>query len=197
MATVKALGDAAALGQVVFFRSAVAMVPLVIFLWLRNEFPVGLATRRPLAHLKRCVLGGAAMFTSFAALAYLPIAEATMLAYLSPVIVVALAATLLADHAIVKPFRLPLDQHIADVENHCAHICHTATFTRTIGWWNRHMHQVDDKILGPLLGHDPLIKDEINNHIFGVSNKAGGKHILNGERGPYEERYDRSREPPP
>ncbi|MEM6847516.1 MAG: DMT family transporter [Pseudomonadota bacterium] len=97
MATVKALGDAAALGQVVFFRSAVAMVPLVIFLWLRNEFPVGLATRRPFAHLKRCVLGGAAMFTSFAALAYLPIAEATMLAYLSPVIVVALAATLLAE----------------------------------------------------------------------------------------------------
>ena len=97
MATVKAIGDAAALGQIVFFRSAVAMVPLIIFLWLRREFPEGLATRRPFGHLKRCALGGGAMFTSFAALSFLPIAEATMLAYLSPVMVVALAATILGE----------------------------------------------------------------------------------------------------
>ncbi|MEM7693096.1 MAG: DMT family transporter [Pseudomonadota bacterium] len=97
MATVKAIGDAAPLGQIVFFRSAVAMVPLVVFLWLRNEFPAGLFTRRPFGHLTRCALGGAAMFTSFATLAFLPIAEATMLAYLSPVMVVALAATVLSE----------------------------------------------------------------------------------------------------
>ncbi|MEM8551851.1 MAG: DMT family transporter [Pseudomonadota bacterium] len=102
MATVKALEDGAALGQVVFFRSAVAMVPLLIFLWLRNEFPAGLATRRPLGHLKRCVFGATAMFTSFAALAFLPIAEAAMLTYLSPVMVVALAAVLLGEHVTAR-----------------------------------------------------------------------------------------------
>lgn len=96
-AAIKAIGDAVPLGQVVFFRSAVAMIPLIIFLWLRNEFPKGLATRRPLGHLARCLLGGAAMFTSFATLRLLPIAEATMLSYLSPVITVALAALLLSE----------------------------------------------------------------------------------------------------
>ena len=35
-ALVKAIGDNASLGQIVFFRSAVAMLPLVIFLWLRG-----------------------------------------------------------------------------------------------------------------------------------------------------------------
>ncbi|MEO1091344.1 MAG: DMT family transporter [Pseudomonadota bacterium] len=99
IASIKAIGDGAALGQVVFFRSAVAVVPLVLFLWWRAEFPAGLATRRPWGHLRRCVLGGAAMFTSFASLRFLPIAEATMLAYLSPVMVVALAATLLGERA--------------------------------------------------------------------------------------------------
>jgi len=96
-AVIKAVGDGAALGQIVFFRSAVAMAPLVIFLWLRDEFPNGLATRRPLGHLARCALGGAAMFTSFATLRVLPIAEATMLSYLAPVMVVALATLTLGE----------------------------------------------------------------------------------------------------
>lgn len=96
-ASIKAIGDAVPLGQVVFFRSAVAMVPLVIFLWLRQEFPQGLTTKHPLGHLGRCLLGGAAMFTSFATLRLLPIAEATMLSYLSPVMTVALAALLLSE----------------------------------------------------------------------------------------------------
>ncbi|MGD1881832.1 MAG: DMT family transporter [Paracoccaceae bacterium] len=42
-------------------------------------------------------MGGAAMFTSFATLRLLPIAEATMLSYLSPVMTVALAALLLSE----------------------------------------------------------------------------------------------------
>ncbi|SPJ26105.1 hypothetical protein [Palleronia abyssalis] len=47
-AFVKALGDAVPLGQVVFFRSAVALLPLVAFLWWRGDWPRGLATRHPL-----------------------------------------------------------------------------------------------------------------------------------------------------
>ena len=94
---VKAVGDAAPLGQIVFFRSAVALIPLVIFLRLRGEFPAGLRTRRPFGHIARCLLGGAAMFTSFATLRLLPVAEATMLGYLSPVMQVALAAVLLRE----------------------------------------------------------------------------------------------------
>ena len=88
---VKALGGSVPLGQVVFFRSAVALVPLVLFLWWRGEWPRGLATARPLGHVGRCLMGATAMFTSFAAIRLLPLAEATMLSYLTPVMLVLLA----------------------------------------------------------------------------------------------------------
>lgn len=81
---VKVVADEVPVGQIVFFRSAFALIPLVIFLWLRSEFPKGLATRRPLGHLLRSSIGAAAMFCSFASIARLPLAEATLLSYLSP-----------------------------------------------------------------------------------------------------------------
>ena len=76
---VKALGDTVPLGQVVFFRSAVAMLPLVAYLWWRGDWPRGLRTSRPMGHIGRCLMGAAAMFTSFATIRLLPLAEATML----------------------------------------------------------------------------------------------------------------------
>ena len=36
---VKAVSEAAPLGQIVFFRSFFALLPLVIFLMIRHEFP--------------------------------------------------------------------------------------------------------------------------------------------------------------
>lgn len=83
-ACIKALGAAVPLGQVVFFRSAFALIPLVAFLWWTGAFPKGLATTRPLGHVLRCLMGAAAMFTSFATIRLLPLAEATMLSYLAP-----------------------------------------------------------------------------------------------------------------
>ena len=84
---IKALGAAVPLGQVVFFRSAVALVPLIGFLWWCGDFPGGLRTGRPFGHIARCLMGALAMFTSFATIRLLPLAEATMLSYLAPVIV--------------------------------------------------------------------------------------------------------------
>nr|WP_300312373.1 DMT family transporter [Halomonas sp.] len=83
---VKLLSDTVPLGQIVFFRSLFALIPIVAFLAWRKEFPAGLATRRPLGHVLRSGLGAAAMFASFAAVARLPVAETTLLAQLSPVI---------------------------------------------------------------------------------------------------------------
>ncbi|SFH61351.1 DMT family transporter [Modicisalibacter xianhensis] len=85
MVCVKAVSTEVPLGQTVFFRSAFALLPIVIFMAWRREFPRALATRRPLGHLVRSGLGAAAMFASFAAVARLPVAEATLLAQLSPV----------------------------------------------------------------------------------------------------------------
>lgn len=85
MVCVKAVSTTAPLGQTVFFRSAFALLPIVLFLAWRREFPTGLATRRLGGHLLRSVLGAAAMFASFAALALLPVAEAALLVQLTPV----------------------------------------------------------------------------------------------------------------
>lgn len=82
---VKVLSNDIPIGEIVFFRSAFALFPLVIFLWLRNEFPNALKTNRPVDHLLRSFFGAAAMFASFASIARLPLAEATLLGYLAPV----------------------------------------------------------------------------------------------------------------
>lgn len=98
---IKAVSADIPVGQIVFFRSAFALIPLVIFLWLRAEFPHGLATRRPLGHLLRSSLGAAAMFASFASIARLPLAEATLLTYLSPTFTSVAGVLLLSEKATV------------------------------------------------------------------------------------------------
>ncbi len=82
---IKAVSDEVPVGQSIFFRSLFALFPIVIFLMVRREFPKALATRRPLGHLLRSGLGAAAMFFSFSAVAFLPVAEATLLIQLAPV----------------------------------------------------------------------------------------------------------------
>ncbi|MGY6633729.1 MAG: DMT family transporter [Alkalilacustris sp.] len=94
---IKAVSEAVPLGQIVFFRSFVALLPLVIFLWWRAEFPSGLRTRRPGGHAVRALVGAAAMFTSFAALARLGVAEATLLGYLAPLFLTLLAVAILGE----------------------------------------------------------------------------------------------------
>ena len=94
---VKWLADTVPLGQVVFYRSAFALIPLVIYLVATGDFPRGLATRRPMAHVLRCALGCAAMFASFASLRYLPLAHASVIGYLAPILAVLLARALLGE----------------------------------------------------------------------------------------------------
>ncbi|WP_246232487.1 DMT family transporter [Aurantimonas aggregata] len=94
---IKALSGSVPLGQMVFFRSAVALLPLVLFLWWSGDFPRGLATRRPLGHVARSLLGACAMFTAFATISLLPLAEATLLSYLAPVMLALLGWALLGE----------------------------------------------------------------------------------------------------
>lgn len=101
---VKAVSGDVPLGQIVFFRSFVAMLPLVIFLWWRAEFPAGLRTRRPWGHVLRSGMGAAAMFTSFAAIARLGVAEAVLLGYLAPLFLTLLAVVILGER--LTPTRL-------------------------------------------------------------------------------------------
>ena len=97
VALIKYLVDLVPLGQLVFFRSAFALIPLIIFMVWQNNFPSALKTTNPKGHLIRCVFGTLAMFAAFATLRFLPIAEATSLTYLSPIILVILATLILKE----------------------------------------------------------------------------------------------------
>ncbi len=100
---IKFLAEAVPVGQVVFFRSAVALVPLVLFLMWTKDFPSGLRSKRPMGHVMRCLMGCAAMFASFASLKYLPLAHASILGYLAPMLAVVLARFILGEN--VSPIR--------------------------------------------------------------------------------------------
>ena len=94
---VKAVSEEVPLGEIVFFRSFFALIPLIVFLWVRGEFPQGLATKRPVEHLLRSIFGAVSLFLSFAALARLNVAEAVLIAQLSPMLMAIAAVILLAE----------------------------------------------------------------------------------------------------
>jgi drug/metabolite transporter (DMT)-like permease len=94
---IRAAGQKFPLGEVVFFRSAFAIVPVVIYYAWRNELHSVVATRRPFGHMGRGVQGICAMFVNFAALARLPLMDATAISFASPLMTVALAALILKE----------------------------------------------------------------------------------------------------
>ena len=87
----------APIGQIVFYRSAFALPPIVAYLMWRRQFPSALKTRQPVGHLKRNLYGGAAMVLSFISLAYLPLALATALSFLAPLFAVPAAMLFLRE----------------------------------------------------------------------------------------------------
>lgn len=90
-------------GQLVFFRSLFALVPIVIMLGLRGELIDGFKTKRPLAHIGRGVIGVTGMFLIFFALTRLPLPEATTISYATPMFVVVFSALFL--HEKIRFFR--------------------------------------------------------------------------------------------
>lgn len=94
---VKAVSDDIPLGEIVFFRSAFAILPLIVFLWMRREIPQGLATKRPFDHMVRAGFGTLALFASFAAIARLNLAEAILIGQLSPILLAIAAVVLLGE----------------------------------------------------------------------------------------------------
>jgi drug/metabolite transporter (DMT)-like permease len=87
----------APVGQIVFWRSAVAIGPIVAYLAWRGQLWHGLRTGRPLGHVRRSLYGCAAMFFSFLSIAHLPLALATALSFLAPLIVVPVAVAILGE----------------------------------------------------------------------------------------------------
>lgn len=96
-ALVRDLGPVAPVGQMVFFRSAFAIVPVVLIYALRGELMSAVRTKRPLGQLGRGTLSTFGMFTNFGALTRLPLADVTAISFASPLMTVALAALILKE----------------------------------------------------------------------------------------------------
>ena len=94
---VRWLGDRVPLGQMVFFRSAFAILPVLLFYGWRGELMAAVRTDRPFGHAGRGLISVASMFLNFAALARLPLADANALSFAAPLITVALAALILKE----------------------------------------------------------------------------------------------------
>ena len=85
------------LGQVVFFRAAFAILPVALIYAWRDELVDAVRTGRPLGHLGRGLISVASMFLNFAALARLPLVDATAISFAAPLITVAFAAIFLGE----------------------------------------------------------------------------------------------------
>ena len=96
-ALVREVSDKATLGQIIFWRSAVALIPICIYMAIRGYFPAAIHTQHPRLHIMRGVLGVSAMALSFLSLAYLPVAHAEALGFLGPVLVLPAAALFLRE----------------------------------------------------------------------------------------------------
>jgi drug/metabolite transporter (DMT)-like permease len=99
----KLVADTIPTNQIVFARSAFALVPILVLMAMAGGIPRQLATARPGAHLWRTVMGTTAMAASFAALAYIPLHEQVAIGFAMPIFAVILAAVLLKE--VVRVYR--------------------------------------------------------------------------------------------
>ena len=100
---VKAVSDAIPAGQIVFARSAFALIPIAAMLAWQGEMREALRTERPAMHVGRAFFGVAAMALWFGAIGILPLPEALAISYATPVLVVVFAGLIL--HEVVRLYR--------------------------------------------------------------------------------------------
>lgn len=84
-------------GQIMFWRSVLALLPICLYVWALGAFPHGLRPKHPCLHITRGLFGALSMALSFISLAYLPVANAQAFAYLAPVLTLPLAALVLKE----------------------------------------------------------------------------------------------------
>jgi drug/metabolite transporter (DMT)-like permease len=102
MATlIKLVSSRYPVGELVFFRSFFALIPVFIWVGWRDHAVRAVVdvfrTQRFGSHVIRSVAGASGMFLGFGALALLPIADATAIGYAAPLLTVVFAALLLGE----------------------------------------------------------------------------------------------------
>lgn len=84
-------------GEAMFFRSFMAMPIILIWLITHGGIRQGIATKSIRNHAVRGIVGSCAMGLGFAGLKYLPLPEVTAIRFVSPILLVMLAALLLGE----------------------------------------------------------------------------------------------------
>lgn len=97
LACVKALDGAIPVGEVIFFRSVLALVPLMIWLRVQGSVLDGIRTRNVRGHFLRGMAGTGGLYFSYLSLLYISLTDATAINYAAPLFTVLLAALLLRE----------------------------------------------------------------------------------------------------
>ncbi|OHV85698.1 DMT family transporter [Ensifer sp. LCM 4579] len=101
--SIKAAGSDIATGQITFYRSAFAMVPILGYLAFRGQLRDAFKTTDIAGHLGRGFVGILAMSSGFYGLVHLPLPEAIAIGYAMPLLAVAFAAFFLGE--VVRLYR--------------------------------------------------------------------------------------------
>lgn len=102
LACVKGLNGTLPTGEVIFFRSFIALLPLLIWLKMQGDVLENLRTRNLSGHFIRGFSGTGGMYFNYLALVYISLADATALSYAAPLFTVILAAMLLKERVRVS-----------------------------------------------------------------------------------------------
>ncbi|UIL54814.1 MULTISPECIES: DMT family transporter [Pantoea] len=97
LACVKGLDGAIPVGEVIFFRSVLALVPLMIWLKTQGSIVEGIRTRNVRGHFLRGLAGTGGLYFSYLSLLYISLTDATAINYAAPLFTVLLAALLLRE----------------------------------------------------------------------------------------------------
>jgi len=95
-ANVKWLGATYPTSQIMFFRCALALVPVLVIIAMRGGMVI-LRTRQKKLHLLRSLMGVSAMGLAFYAFSLMPLAEAVSLLHTAPLFMTALSVLLLRE----------------------------------------------------------------------------------------------------
>ncbi|MAU99107.1 MAG: EamA family transporter [Fulvimarina sp.] len=100
---IKTVGEEVPPGEVVFFRSFFALIPVIIYLAWLGDLRRSLVTDDVPGHLLRGVVGVTSMILSFYSLARLPYPEWISISYAAPLLTVVFAAIFLKE--VVRAYR--------------------------------------------------------------------------------------------
>lgn len=94
---IKEGGKGIATGEITFFRSFFAMIPILGWLVVRGDLPAALKTTNPVGHFYRGFIGAVSMSFGFYGIVHLPLPESIAIGYAMPLFSVIAGAVLLKE----------------------------------------------------------------------------------------------------